>query len=250
MLGNRKKSMNNKATKKAKPSFSFKALMNDVNSLNAQNYGSAPAPVKVFLLLLIVFIIAVVAYFALIRSTINDIETAENEQAALLETYKGKEAKARYLDEYKQQVADMNVEFNNLLNQLPKDTRVSDLVDSINMVGSGSGIRFKDITAEPEAEKELFIEQPIRITALGDYHQFGNFVSGIAAIPRIITMHNFELVNKKPSLEVMPELEFVLYTKTYRTKPEGSDKDKKDKDAAKANGTGSSTAPAQTQGGK
>lgn len=87
------------------------------------------------------------------------------------------------------------------------------------MVGSGSGIRFQDISEEPEVTQELFIEQPIKITAIGEYHQFGNFLTGVSTLPRIITMRDFEIKNQKPSLTVMPELQLVLSTKTYRAKP-------------------------------
>jgi type IV pilus assembly protein PilO len=105
-----------------------------------------------------------------------------------------------------------------LLDQLPKDTRVSELVEGINMTGVGSNIRFQDISVEPEIENEFFIEQPIRIAALGEYHQFGSFISGLAALPRIITMHDFEVSNPQPTLDVLPELNLVLQTKTYRSK--------------------------------
>ena len=120
----------------------------------------------------------------------------------------------------------MEAEFNTLLDQLPKDTRVSELVEGINMTGVGSNIRFQDISVEPEIENEFFIEQPIRIAALGEYHQFGSFISGLAALPRIITMHDFEVSNPQPTLDVLPELNLVLQTKTYRSKeaaPEGDE---------------------------
>lgn len=112
----------------------------------------------------------------------------------------------------------MQSDFKELLNQLPKDTRISDLVDGINMVGVGSNIKFQDIKVEPEVSQEFFIEQPIRIAALGDYHQFGSFISGLAKLPRIITLHDFEVANLSPSLDKLPETNLVLNVKTYRSK--------------------------------
>ena len=132
--------------------------------------------------------------------------------------YREKESKARHLQTYEEQVEQMKIDFADLLAQLPTDTRVPELVDGINMVGSGSGVRFQDISVQGEVEQEFFIEQPIQIIGLGDYHQFGSFVSGIAALPRIITMHDFEIKNPQPSLDRMPELQLVLQTKTYRSK--------------------------------
>ena len=117
------------------------------------------------LILMLLLFIAALAY-AYLSVKIDEIQAAEAEEQTLLDTYREKESKARHLEEYRRQVAQMEVEFNALLDQLPKDTRVSELVEGINMTGVGSGIRFQDISIEPEVEQELFIEQPIRIAAL------------------------------------------------------------------------------------
>lgn len=204
--------------KKKKQSFDFKAFQNSLNSLNKDNYGSAPLPVRLFLIVAIVAFLLALSWFMLISKKLDEIQVAENQQVSLLNDYKEKESKARHLDEYVAQVEQMEVEFAELLNQLPKDKQVSDLIDGISMVGSGSGIRFQDISTPHEVEKEFFYEQPINITAIGEYHQFGDFITGVSTLPRIITMHNFEIKNQKPSLDVMPQLQLVLHTKTYRSK--------------------------------
>lgn len=206
------------APKKKKESFNFKKFWAEVNSLNGQNYGSAPLPVKIFLLTLLFAGVLLAAWFALLKPKLDEIKSAEAQQVTLLTQYKEKESKARHLQEYTQQVEKMKVDFAELLNQLPKDTRVPELVDGINMVGSGSGIKFQDISVQPEVEQQFFIEQPIQIIGLGNYHQFGSFVSGVAALPRIITMHDFEVKNPQPSLDRTPELQMVINTKTYRAK--------------------------------
>lgn len=203
---------------KKKQSFDMKAFMNSVNSLNGQNYGSAPLPVKIFLIVALIAAILLAAWFGLINGKREEIAQAESQQVSLLEEYKQKESKARHLDEYKAQVAQMEIDFAELLNQLPKGKRTAELIEDITMVGSGSGIRFQEIVADSEIEQEFFIEQPIKITGIGDYHQFGDFMSGISTLPRIITMHDFEVKNQQPSLDVMPELQLVLETKTYRSK--------------------------------
>lgn len=163
-------------------------------------------------------LIAALSWALPISGKLDEIKAAENEQQVLLESYRKKESRARHLEAYKAQVEQMDIEFNTLLDQLPKETRVSELVEGINMTGVGSNIRFQDISVEAEVENEFFIEQPIRIAAIGEYHQFGSFISGLAALPRIITMHDFEVSNPKPTLETLPELNLVLRTKTYRSK--------------------------------
>ena len=204
--------------KPKKPAFDSKKFMAEVNSLNAQNYGSAPMPVKIFILAMLVAFILALAWFVLVSKKLDEIKATEAQQSVLLEQYREKESKARHLQTYEEQVEQMKIDFADLLAQLPTDTRVPELVDGINMVGSGSGVRFQDISVQGEVEQEVFIEQPIQIIGLGDYHQFGSFVSGIAALPRIITMHDFEIKNPQPSLDRMPELQLVLQTKTYRSK--------------------------------
>ncbi len=215
-----------------KKQFDLNEFRRSFESLDSENYGSWPLPVKVTLIGFIIALIAALAWALPISSKIDEISAAENEQQTLLESYREKQSRARHLDAYKAQVVQMETEFNTLLDQLPKDTRVSELVEGINMTGVGSNIRFQDISVEPEVENEFFIEQPIRIAALGEYHQFGNFISGLAALPRIITMHDFEVSNPQPTLDVLPELNLVLQTKTYRSKEATSDSDEVPADPA------------------
>ena len=202
----------------AKKSFDVKAFTESFKSLDQNNYGSWPVPVKVTVLLFMVAVIAFLTWFLPISTKRDEIAAAEAEQQTLLDEYRQKESKARHLKEYQGQVSKMQSDFKELLNQLPKDTRISDLVDGINMVGVGSNIKFQDIKVEPEVSQEFFIEQPIRIAALGDYHQFGSFISGLAKLPRIITLHDFEVTNPSPSLDKLPETNLVLNVKTYRSK--------------------------------
>ncbi len=204
--------------KPVRPAFSFADFRRSFQSLDSENYGSWPLAVKITVLLFIVAFIAALAWALPISNKIDEIAASESEQQILLDDYRKKESRARHLQAYKIQVAQMEIEFKTLLDQLPKETRVSELVEGINMTGVGSNIRFQDISVEPEIENEFFIEQPIRIAALGEYHQFGSFLSGLAALPRIITMHDFEVSNPQPTLEAIPELNLVLQTKTYRSK--------------------------------
>lgn len=202
----------------ARKSFDLQEFTESFQSLDQNNYGSWPAPVKVTVLLFMVGIMALLTWFIPISSKRDEIAAAEAEQQTLLDQYRQKESKARHLKAYQGQVVKMQSDFKELLNQLPKDTRISDLVDGINMVGVGSGIKFQDIKVEPEVSQEFFIEQPIRIAALGDYHQFGAFISGLAKLPRIITLHDFDITNPSPSLDKLPETNLILNVKTYRSK--------------------------------
>lgn len=207
-----------------KKSFDFEEFKRSFESLDTQNYGTWPLPVKITVFVFIVLFIGALAWALPISSKIAAIKAAESEKVTLLDTYREKESKASHLQEYKDQIAQMETEFTALLDQLPKDTRVSELVEGINMTGVGSNVHFTDIKVEPEIEQEFFIEQPISINAVGGYHEFGNFVSGLAALPRIITIHDFtitprgSLPSDNNTMRKMPELNLVLQTKTYRSK--------------------------------
>ena len=207
-----------KKTATPRKSFNLNDFRRSFESLDTENYGSWPVPVKVTVLFFIVALIAALSWALPISSKLDEIAAAESEQQVLLTTYREKESKARHLNAYKTQVVQMEAEFTTLIDQLPKETRVSELLEGINMTGVGSNIRFQDISVEPEIEQEFFIEQPIRIAALGEYHQFGNFISGLAALPRIFTMHDFEVTNPQPTLDKLPELNLILQAKTYRSK--------------------------------
>ncbi|WP_227431326.1 type 4a pilus biogenesis protein PilO [Psychrobacter sp. I-STPA6b] len=217
-LTNKKSIKKANKTKVAKKSFDFQEFQRSFQSLDTNNYGSWPTVVKVTVFIVLIGFVAALAYALPISNKIDEIKAADAEQETLLQAYREKESKARHLEEYKAQVAQMEVEFNELVNQLPKDTRVPELLEGINMTGVGSNIRFQDISVQDEVEQEFFIEQPIRIAALGDYDQFGAFISGLAALPRIITMHDFEVNNTQPTLDDIPQLNLVLNTKTYRSK--------------------------------
>ena len=144
-----------------KKSFDFNEFRRSFESLDTENYGSWPVSVKVTVLFFIVALIAALSWALPISSKLDEIAAAESEQQTLLTTYREKESKARHLNAYKTQVMQMETEFTTLLDQLPKETRVSELLEGINMTGVGSNIRFQDISVEPEIEQEFFIEQPI-----------------------------------------------------------------------------------------
>jgi len=112
----------------------------------------------------------------------------------------------------------MEASFNQQLEQLPKETEIPGLVEDINLSGVNAGLKFKNIRLEPEVKQEFFIEQPISIEATGDYHAFGSFVSGIAGLSRIVTLHDFTITgteNKEKKTDI-PVVDYTLKAKTYR----------------------------------
>jgi type IV pilus assembly protein PilO len=107
----------------------------------------------------------------------------------------------------------METAFNELLRQLPSQTEVPGLVDDVTATGEGSGLEFENITLEPEAVQEFYIELPIDIEVIGDFHDFGTFVSGVASLDRIVTLHDFSITTRADSY-----LDMNIIARTYRYK--------------------------------
>ncbi|WP_213686773.1 type 4a pilus biogenesis protein PilO [Acinetobacter sp. WY4] len=188
------------------------------NTLDPNNYGSWPLSVKITCWIFIAALAFAVIYFVMIRSTIESISQASTHEQNLLNEFREKESKLRNLQQYQIQLQEMEARFNQQLEQLPKETEIPGLVEDINLSGVNSGLKFKNIRLEPEIKQEFFIEQPIAIEATGDYHAFGSFVSSIAGLSRIVTLHDFTITgteNKEKKSEI-PVIDYVVKAKTYR----------------------------------
>lgn len=111
---------------------------------------------------------------------------------------------------------ELEASFETLKSQLPKDTEVPGLLEDITHTGLGSGLEFETIALKDEIEKEFYAELPIDIQVSGDYHGFGAFVSGVAALPRIVTLHDFKIVPVKEEAGSRGMLDMSITAKTYR----------------------------------
>ena len=193
-------------------------FLQQFNTLDMNNYGSWPLSVKITCWILIVMMIGILGYFALIKGQIEAISNASAQEQNLLNEFREKDSKLRNLQQLQAQLQEMEANFNQQLEQLPKETEIPGLVEDINVSGVNSGLKFKNIRLENEIKQEFFIEQPISIEATGDYHAFGSFVSGIAALPRIVTLHDFDITateNKEKKTDI-PQITYNVKAKTYR----------------------------------
>jgi type IV pilus assembly protein PilO len=185
----------------------------DINDLDLENMGSWPAAAKVVFAGLLALSISVLSYFMLVDSKIDELAVAQKKELELRQTYRVKYASAVNLDLYKQQMIEMEQTFSFLLKQLPTTHETPGLLDDITYVGTTSGLTFIRINWEPEIEKEFYTELPLKIEVIGDYHQFGNFVSEVAKLPRIVSLHDFSIQSEKDE-----RLRFNVVAKTYRYK--------------------------------
>lgn len=217
--------MDKEDLKPKKKPFNFQEFINSFNSLDPQNMGSWPTPVKITVYIFVLLLTLALAYFVVVRPLLNDIDNARAQEQSLLSEYEEKDSKLRNLRLYQVQVEQMEQTFGQLLLQLPKETEIPGLVEDINFTGVSSGLRFDTITVQPEIKQEFFIELPISIIAKGDYHAFGAFVSGLAALPRIVTLHDFviEALPASESKSEVPALKMTVQAKTYRYNDQPAD---------------------------
>ena len=200
---------------------SFKDSLNELQEidfadLDIQQIGVWPSSLKTILLVLVLILILALGYFFKIKEMSQQHSVAAKKELKLLEQYESKAFQAANLDAYRQQMIELDETFGALLKQLPKDTEVPGLLEDITEVAYGSGLSMKSISLQPERASEFYIELPIKIDVTGDYHDFGSFVSGVAALPRIVTLHDYSITQTNGTL-----LNLVIEAKTYRYKAEG-----------------------------
>jgi len=189
----------------------------DFADLDIQQIGIWPKPVKMILLVSVVIVVLLSGYFFKVKDLRQQHQTEFRKETTLLQQYETKSFQAANLDAYRQQMIELGKTFGALLKQLPKDTEVPGLLEDITEVAYGSGLSMKSISLQPEKVSEFYIELPIKIDVTGDYHDFGSFVSGVAALPRIVTLHDYSIKNIDGGL-----LNMVVEAKTYRYKAEVS----------------------------
>ncbi|MDX1491582.1 MAG: type 4a pilus biogenesis protein PilO [Pseudohongiellaceae bacterium] len=197
----------------------LKELKNfDWNNLSdLDTIGVWPGVVK-FVLMVVLFVVCLGAGFYFdIRNLQSELDRWVQEEGTLRVEFEQKAFMAANLEEYKEQTVIMEEEFSELLRQLPSQTEVPDLVDDVTETGLGSGLTFSRIELQPEIAQEFYIEQPIQIEVVGNYHDFGTFVSGVAALDRIVTLHDFEILarNNRSAIGM------TIQAKTYRYRTEG-----------------------------
>lgn len=191
----------------------------DLSELDVNNVGSWPAAVKVISGVLLMVLVFALGYFFFIQDLETQLDGAQANEAMLKEQFSSKAFQAANLEPYKKQMQEMEDTFGALLRQLPSDTEVPGLLEDITRTGLGSGLEFEEIKLLPEEVQQFYIELPIQIMVVGTYHDLATFVSGVASLPRIVTLHDFEIKPIDP--KVPARLRMSILAKTYRYNDEG-----------------------------
>jgi type IV pilus assembly protein PilO len=191
-------------------------LLEELRSLDPQDPGRWPLPIRIGAVAVWFVVLAfILSYFFVWQNQKPELERRQSEENQLRTEFRDKHAKAVNLDVYKQQLKDIERSFGALLRQLPGKTEVPNLLVDISQTGLAAGLEEKLFQPAPEQKRDFYAELPIKIRLSGSYHEFGEFVSGIAALPRIVTLHDIEIkpVDSKGAYDT---LMLDLTAKTYR----------------------------------
>jgi type IV pilus assembly protein PilO len=192
--------------------------LQDLNELDIRNIGIWPAPVKIILVAIACVLVATAGYYLDIERQVKRLNADEHKEVQLRKDFEVKQAKAANLEAYRKQLEEMKLSFGAMLRQLPDKTEVADLLVDVSQTGLASGLEFELFKPLAEVPREFYAELPIQIKVTGHFHEFGNFISGLAALPRIVTIHDIKIKHSSKSSKKNEGSKLVLEAtaKTYR----------------------------------
>ena len=191
-------------------------LLEELRALDWRDPGRWPFPIRIGVVAVCFIALAIVGFYVFVwQSRAPELAKLEAQESQLRAEFRTKHQKAVNLDLYKQQLAGIEKSFGAMLRQLPSKTEVDNLLVDISQTGLAAALDEKLFQPQTEIKKDFYAERPIKIRLTGSYHQFGEFVSGIAALPRIVTLHDIQIKSAEKS-SVYDQLQMDLTAKTYR----------------------------------
>lgn len=187
------------------------AKLKEMNDLDFEQIAIWPFEVKVVVGLVVFILSGILTFYLLVNEKLPTLDKAQAKEQELRQSYRGKYGIVSNLEAYQEQLDRLKKDFDAMLKSLPTSNETPGLLDDITYVGTSAGLTFRLLNWNDEIPKEFYSELPIEIEVTGGYHQFGQFLSDMAALPRIVTVHNFELTNDRELLKLN------MQAKTYRT---------------------------------
>jgi len=188
-------------------------------NLNLENIGQWPAAPKLLLIIFLAVMVIFLGYVGLVSNNMEQLKRVQAEEVTLKQSYQTKYHVAANLELFRAQMIEAEDIFAAQLRSLPNSYEIPGLLDDITFVGTTSGLEFVKLEWQPEISKEIYIELPIDIEVNGPYHSFGSFVSKIAGLPRIVTLHDFKIDIIQTDTNM---LNLKLEAKTYRYQEQGA----------------------------
>lgn len=185
----------------------------DPNDIDWENMGSWPVVGKAIFCAIIAIAILVGGYFVMLEPMQVKLSRESKQEVQLKKDFENKAFQVANLEEYKAQMIEMEQSFESILKQLPRDTEVPGLIDDISLAALNNGLDLKVISPQKQISTEFYNELPIQIEVEGDYHELGAYVSSVASLPRIVTLHDFSISTKGKDSD---SLSLKILAKTYR----------------------------------
>ena len=187
------------------------SLADDFKNLDPNNPGQWPFLVQMIVFIVVTALIVLAGWKFDWSGQMDTIDQLSKKEVELKQTFEKKQTKAANLEPLKEQMAEMKQSFGDMLRQLPNKTEVDALIIDISQTGLAAGLQFDLFKPGGEQPGEYYVTLPISIQVRGTYHQLGEFVSGIASLPRIVTVHNIRIQRSKGE-----ELTMSAVAQTYR----------------------------------
>lgn len=191
------------------------AKLKEMNELDFEQVAVWPFEVKLVVAAVVAIVVGVLGYYLLVSDKLPMLESAKARETELKQSYEVKYRIAVNLPAYEAQLARIQEDFSSMLKSLPTSNETPGLLDDITLVGTTAGLNFKLLNWQREVPKEFYTELPIQMEVNGNYHEFGHFLSEVAALPRIVTVHDFDMVSEGSGLKL------TLQARTYRTSTTG-----------------------------
>jgi type IV pilus assembly protein PilO len=197
-------------------------FIEELQSLDANDIGRWPFVFRAGVIgIVFAIVVGLGIYWVIIEDKAPALDRAQAEEVTLRDVFENKQRKAANFDAYKAQLAQIEQSFGTMLRQLPGETEIPSLIVDISQTGLAAGLQEKLFQPQPEIPKDFYAEKPITISLSGGYHEIANFVSGIAALPRIVTLHDIRITPDDP--DNYDSLTLQVTAKTYRYIEEEAD---------------------------
>ena len=190
-------------------------VIEELRNLDINDVGRWPLPFRVGAIVIVFVAVAVFGvYMTVVKNKVPLLERAEAREQELRQTFETKQSKAANFDAYRAQLAQMQQSFGTMLRQLPGETEIPNLIVDISQTGLAAGLEEKLFEPQGEIRKDFYAEKPIKIQLAGSYHELANFASSVAALPRIVTLHDIQI--QPATDEQFDQLSLDVTAKTYR----------------------------------
>ena len=190
-------------------------LVEELKSLDVNDVGRWPLAFRMAVIAIVfVVVLGMGIYLLVIQDKAPQLQRVQEEEQTLRVSFENKQKKAANYDAYKAQLTQMEQSFGTMLRQLPGKTEIPSLIVDISQTGLAAGLQEKLFQPQAEIPKDFYAEKPITISLSGGYHEIANFVSGVAALPRIVTLHDINIT--PDSQDDYDNLTIQVTAKTYR----------------------------------